>query len=92
METQPNATMPREEANQRIAQVLQLVVHEMTSSKVVNVSYEAGEQTTKYQVEVSPEKKGHLIGSQGRNILALRGLVSAIAYNYGFRAVIDLVI
>lgn len=92
METHTVQTISKEEARERIAQVLQIVVHEITSSKVVKVSFVAGEQTTIYNVEVSPERKGHLIGAQGRNILALRGIVSAMAYNYGLRAVIELVL
>lgn len=81
------------EIRDRIAQVLEKVVTEMTSPHAgVEVTYASGEKTTTYKVVLAQEFRGKLIGSQGKNITSLRNIVGAMAGNNGFRAIIELVI
>ncbi len=90
VETVPNV---ENEVRHRIAQVLEAVITEMTSTKAgVEVSYASGEKTTTYKVVLAQEFWGKLIGSQGKNITSLRNIVGAMAGNNGFRAIIELVI
>lgn len=81
------------EVRERIANVLTTVVTEMTSSMAgVQVSYLHGDKTTTYKVVLADEYRGKLIGAQGKNIMALRNIVGAMAGNNGFRAIIELVV
>lgn len=77
----------------RLAKILENVVQEMTSCPSgVEVTFTAGEKTTVYKVNLPQEFRGKLIGSQGKNITALRNIVGAMAGNHGFRAIIELVL
>lgn len=76
----------------RLAGILKSIVQEMTSCpQDVEVTFESGEKTTVYHINVPEGFRGKLIGAQGRNITALRGIIGAMAGNHGFRAVIELV-
>ncbi|WP_253715486.1 KH domain-containing protein [Bdellovibrio bacteriovorus] len=76
----------------RLAQLLKNIVQEMTSCPgEVEVTFQSGEKTTVYHITVPEGFRGKLIGAQGRNITALRGIIGAMAGNHGFRAVIELV-
>ncbi|WP_413612405.1 KH domain-containing protein [Bdellovibrio sp. HCB-110] len=76
----------------RLAEVLQSVIQEMTSCYEVEVTFSAGDKTTIYRVTVPQEFRGKLIGSQGKNITSLRNIIGAMAGNHGFRAIIELVV
>lgn len=76
----------------RIAGILKSIVQEMTSSEEIVVTYNVGEQTTIYNIALPQQFRGKLIGSQGRTILSLRSILTAMAGNHGFRAIIELVI
>ncbi|MBO9667449.1 MAG: KH domain-containing protein [Bdellovibrio sp.] len=81
------------EVRERIAQVMAIVVKEMTSCQGdVEVTYSCGEKTTIYKVMLPQEFRGKLIGAQGKNISSLRNILGAMAGNHGFRAIIELVV
>lgn len=80
------------EVRKRLADVMVTIVKEMTSSEEISVTYSSGDKTTVYNIHLPPQFRGKLIGSQGRTILALRNILSSMAGNHGFRAIIELVV
>lgn len=82
-----------QEVRERIAGILKSIVQEMTSCQSeLEVTFTCGEKTTIYNVNLPQQYRGKLIGSQGKNISSLRGLLTAMSGNHGFRAIIELVI
>lgn len=49
-----------------------------------------GEQTTVYFVETRQEDTGKIIGKKGSTALSIRDLLSKIAVNFDFRAVMEI--
>ncbi|MGE5085370.1 MAG: KH domain-containing protein [Bacillota bacterium] len=94
MNKSDNATASVEvsQTRDRLADLMAAIVKEMTSSEEISVTYSAGDKTTVYNIHLPPQFRGKLIGSQGRTILALRNILSAMAGNHGFRAIIELVV
>ncbi|KHD88392.1 MAG: RNA-binding protein [Bdellovibrio sp. ArHS] len=88
-----DTTIQENAIRERLAKVLQSVIQEMTSCQDnIEVTFNAGEKTTIYKVILPQEFRGKLIGSQGKNITALRNIIGAMAGNHGFRAIIELVV
>ena len=54
----------------------------------LSVSYQVGEQTTQFVIEVHKDDMGKLIGKNGQNIGSIRTLVTNIATKYQLRAVV----
>ncbi|MDG0815901.1 KH domain-containing protein [Bdellovibrio svalbardensis] len=84
----------KEKVSQKLSLVLHKVIREMTGApdNGVNIEFMLGEKTIVFKINLNPEHRGRLIGSKGKNITALRDLVSAMSGSYGHRAVIDLVV
>lgn len=81
------------EIRQRIANIMESIVREMTScTSDLEVTFTCGDKTTIYKVLLPQEFRGKLIGAQGKNIQSLRNLLGAMAGNHGFRAIIELVV
>ena len=81
------------ELRDRIAAILQLLLREMSHCDgIINVKYIVGEHTTVYSIEMPVGSKARVIGQGGRNINAIRSLVSAMGGANGIRAIVDLVI
>lgn len=68
----------------------ELVVKMVGTSENVAVNFTIGEKTTVYKVDCPKEVLGRLIGSKGKNISALRVIVSAMMWQQGIRAIIDI--
>lgn len=56
----------------------------------IAVTYEVGEKTTVFKVDCAKECLGRLIGSKGKNISALRVVFSAMMWQEGIRAIIEI--
>ncbi|KHD89795.1 MAG: hypothetical protein OM95_01615 [Bdellovibrio sp. ArHS] len=82
-----DSKVERERVRQFLLEALQLVVGNTTQ---MDINIELGERTTVYRVACPQEVIGRLMGKKGRNIEALRALLTPICYNYGFRAVIEI--
>lgn len=57
----------------------------------VKLSYRHGEQTTVIEVRVNPIDLGKVIGKQGRNVTALRVLLTCISTKNKIRAVMEVI-
>lgn len=57
----------------------------------VSVEEVEGDKTTTYQLRVSPEDRGRVIGRQGRTARSIRTLVNAAASRTGRRVVLEIV-
>lgn len=80
------------EMRNRIAAILQLLLREMSRCDgTIQVKYIIGEKTTVYSIEMPPGSKARIIGQGGRNIMAIRSLVTAMGGANGIRAIVDLV-
>lgn len=66
-----------------------LLTELVSDSKSIKVDVEVGERTTIYRVDCARECIGQILGSKGRNISAIRTLVSSIAARKGFRAIVE---
>lgn len=70
---------------------LQSLVKEMVADpSSINVTVVVGERTTIFKVDCSQCCLGQIIGSRGKNISAIRTLVSAMTARKGFRAVVEI--
>jgi len=56
----------------------------------VKVSEVVGEQTIAIELRVAKEDLGKVIGKQGKNVEAMRTILSAVATKLGKRAVIEI--
>ncbi|MCK4546503.1 MAG: KH domain-containing protein [Candidatus Eisenbacteria sp.] len=57
----------------------------------VSVEKTKRDQTTVYQLRVSPEDRGRVIGRQGRTARSIRTVLSAAASRTGKRVVLEIV-
>ncbi len=62
------------------------LVDDPDSVKVAEIE---GDRLTTYEIEVSPEEAGKLIGRQGRVIKAVRSVVRASAARRGLRVTVE---
>lgn len=67
-----------------------IVIRMVGTSKDIEVTYAVGEKTTIFKVNCPKESLGRLIGSKGKNISALRTVVSAMMWQDGIRAIIEI--
>ena len=70
------------------------VVHSVLGSLLslppsYEVSFVVGNKTTIFQIEIQQKDYGRLLGTKGRNINALRTLVTSMSANSGFRAIVE---
>lgn len=68
----------------------EIVINMVGQSDHISVSYAVGEKTTVFKVDCPQEAIGRLIGSKGKNINALRTVVSAMMWTSGIRAIIEI--
>jgi predicted RNA-binding protein YlqC (UPF0109 family) len=68
----------------------EMVVRMVGSADNISVSFIMGEKTTVFKVDCPREVLGRLIGSKGKNISALRTVVSAMMWQVGIRAIIEI--
>lgn len=76
----------RENGRQLVYDLLKELV---TDSSSIQVSFEVGERTTVYHVACSKDCIGQILGSKGKNISAVRTLISSISARKGFRAIVE---
>lgn len=57
----------------------------------VKVEKTSDEMGVLYSVDVAPEERGKIIGKQGRNAIAIRGVIRALAFKHDIRASIKIV-
>lgn len=78
----------REHIRSVVEQSIGLVI---VASDGFSVETKVGERTTQYIVDITQQQHfGRLLGSKGKNIGALRTLVSAMASANGFRAIVSI--
>lgn len=68
----------------------EIVVKMVGSADGISVTFIVGEKTTVYNVDCPKEVLGRLIGSKGKNISALRTIASAMMWQVGIRAIIEI--
>ena len=57
----------------------------------VKVSEVAGQQTIVIELRVAKEDMGKVIGKQGRNVMAMRTILSAVSTKLGKRADLEII-
>ncbi|WP_158320228.1 KH domain-containing protein [Bdellovibrio bacteriovorus] len=79
-------------AREQIKRILESFIQAIAPGVEAKVSYACGPRTTVYKIDMPENLRGRLIGSQGRNICALRQVLAAMSGAAKFRAIIDLVV
>ncbi|MGE9744711.1 KH domain-containing protein [Bdellovibrio bacteriovorus] len=69
--------------------ILGLLTELVSDSSSLSINVEVGERTTVYHVGCKKECIGQILGSKGRNIGAIRTLISSISARKGFRAIVE---
>ena len=77
----------REEGRQLVYDLMKELA---TDSSSIQVSFEVGERTTVYHVACDKDCIGQILGSKGKNISAVRTLISSISARKGFRAIVEI--
>lgn len=67
-----------------------IVIRMVGSADGIAVTFLVGEKTTVFKVDCPKEALGRLIGSKGKNISSLRTVVSAMMWQVGIRAIIEI--
>ena len=70
-----------------LVSILKLVLRRPDLSKVFIIQ---GERTTIYEIDVSQEDFGRLVGAKGKNINSIRTVVQAISLSNSFRAIVQI--
>ncbi len=60
-------------------------------SEQVSVEQVEGDKTTIYQLRVSPDDRGRVIGRQGRTARSIRTVLNAAASKVGKRVILEIV-
>lgn len=61
------------------------------NSDAVEVSEVVGEQTAVIELRVAKEDLGKVIGKQGKNVAAMRTILSGVAAKHGTKAVLEVI-
>ncbi|MFV8248542.1 KH domain-containing protein [Bdellovibrio bacteriovorus] len=69
--------------------ILGLLVELVSDSSSLSVEMEVGDRTTIYHVHCKKECIGQILGAKGKNISAIRTLVTSISARKGFRAIVE---
>ncbi|WP_374001324.1 KH domain-containing protein [Bdellovibrio bacteriovorus] len=69
--------------------ILGLLTELVTDSSSLSIDIEVGERTTVYHVGCKKECIGQILGSKGKNIGAIRTLISSISARKGFRGIVE---
>jgi predicted RNA-binding protein YlqC (UPF0109 family) len=76
------------EIKEFVEYLVKLIVDNLEEVKVVEKS---GEQTIVFEIRVSKQDFGKIIGKHGKNIQAIRTLVNAVSAKAGKRATIEVI-
>ncbi|KHD87391.1 MAG: hypothetical protein OM95_14905 [Bdellovibrio sp. ArHS] len=87
--------MTDEERSLEVREEIRVILEDLIKRMVIQadsvvVKAEIGAKTTVYRVDCSKECIGYLIGVRGQNIMALRGVVKALAGRHNIRAIIEI--
>lgn len=82
----------RDKKAKELIEVIQFIVAVLVDyPEQLKVSARHGEQTTIIEIKTAKEDVGKIIGKQGRNISALRVLLSCIAAKIQLRAIVQVI-
>lgn len=55
-----------------------------------SVTFQTGDRTTVFEIDIAQLDFGRLMGAKGRNLNSLRTLVAAVAGSHNFRAIVQI--
>lgn len=87
----PEITSKNQEDIEKGRKLLETLIKDLVDApEKISVSITQGERTTIYKIDCEQRNIGQIIGSKGKNIGAVRTVISSIMARKGIRAIVEI--
>lgn len=91
LQSTPDIETKNHEEIEKGRRLLETLIKDLVDApERIRVSITQGEKTTIYKIECEQRNIGQIIGSKGKNIGAVRTVISSIMARKGIRAIIEI--